>query len=55
MCGTETETSGHVLWSCDAARVVWGICGGSIQKSSIVASDFLAVFGYLCDRLDDGE
>ncbi len=22
LCGRETETSGHVLWSCDAARAV---------------------------------
>lgn len=55
MCGIEAETSGHVLWSCDVARAVWGSCGGSIQKSSIVASDFLVIFGYLCDRLDEGE
>jgi hypothetical protein len=55
MCGIEAETSGHALWSCEAARAVWGSCGGSIQKSSIVASDFLVIFGYLCDRLDEGE
>jgi hypothetical protein len=30
MCGIEAETSGHVLWLCDVARVVWGICGGPI-------------------------
>jgi hypothetical protein len=55
MCGIEAETSAHVLWSCDAARAVWGFCEGSIQKSSMTASDFLVFFGYLCDRLDEGE
>jgi len=55
MCGIEAETSGHVLWSCNASQAVWGICEGPIQKSSIVADVFFNVVGYRCDRLNDGE
>lgn len=40
MCGIEAETTGHALWWCDAAQVIWGICGGSINKSVVVKEDF---------------
>jgi hypothetical protein len=53
MCSCELETSGHILWSCDAARAVWGLCGVPIQKSSMVADNFFSFFCYLCIRLSD--
>jgi hypothetical protein len=55
MCGIEAEMTGHALWWCDAAQAVWGICGGSINKSVVVKDDFFSIFCYLCDRLDTEE
>ncbi|XP_062169087.1 uncharacterized protein LOC133875100 [Alnus glutinosa] len=53
MCGLEPETSGHILWWCESARAVWGMCGGYLQKSLVVSDDFLSIFEYLCDRLNN--
>lgn len=53
MCGCDSETSGHILWSCDTARAVWGLCGGPIQKSSMTMDNFFSIFCYLCNRLND--
>lgn len=55
MCGCVSETSAHVLWACDAARAVWGLCGGPIQKSSLMVDNFFSIFCYLCNRLEDSE
>jgi len=53
MCGLEPETSGHILWGCDSARAVWGMCGGYLQKSLVFSEDFLSIFEYLCERLNN--
>jgi hypothetical protein len=53
MCGLEPETSGHILWGCDSARAVWGMCGGYLQKSLVFLEDFLSIFEYLCERLNN--
>lgn len=53
LCGRETETSGHALWSCDAARAVWSESPRAIQKCAIEANDFSYIFSHLCERLND--
>lgn len=55
MCGCDSETSGHILWSCDAARTVWGLCEGPIHKSSILVDNFFSIFCYLCNHLNDND
>lgn len=55
MCGLATETSSHILWGCESTWPVWSNCGGSFQKSIVVADDFINIFGYLCDRLSKEE
>lgn len=52
MCGLEPETSGHILWWCESARAVWGLCGGYLQKSLVISDDFLSIFEYMSDRLN---
>jgi hypothetical protein len=53
MCGCDSETSGHILWLCDAVRAVWGLCGEPIQKSSMMVDNFFNIFCCLCNRLND--
>jgi hypothetical protein len=51
LCGHEAETTGHVLWTCDAARAVWAESPRTIQKCAIEAKDFCSILKYLRDRL----
>jgi len=51
MCGKE-EDSGHVLWSCDAAKAIWAVCPRRIGKSTHAAAVFLTTFALLGDMLD---
>jgi hypothetical protein len=55
MCACVSETSAHVLWECDAARAIWSLCGGPIQKSSLMVDNFFGIFCYLCNRLEDSD
>jgi hypothetical protein len=55
ICKLETETIGHSLWSCQAAKDVWMECPPKIQKSPGDEDDFSAVFVRLAERLSDDE
>jgi hypothetical protein len=48
LCGRKNETSGHVLWSCEASTAVWAECTRGIQKCVIerggIPSYFWATF-----------
>jgi hypothetical protein len=51
ICGADTETVGHILWSCVAAKDVWLENMKPIQKSTSAEIDFQHLFVQLFDRL----
>jgi hypothetical protein len=51
-CGAEVESSGHFLWRCPMAIVVWAECPRSINKSVISGGDFLSIFQGLSSKLE---
>jgi hypothetical protein len=51
ICKLETETIGHSLWNCQAAKDVWMECPPKIQKSPGDEDDFFAIFMRLEERL----
>jgi hypothetical protein len=55
ICQLETETIGHCLWSCQAAKDVWMECPPKIQKSPGDEDEFSAVFVRLAERLTEDE
>jgi ribonuclease HI len=52
-CGLYTESTGHILWSCESAMAVWMEGGRQIQKLVIAESDGLELFEKLSDALED--
>jgi hypothetical protein len=55
ICGLETETVGHILWSCPSARDVWTECAIRIQKCTSDDSDFMELLTKMLNRLDGDE
>jgi ribonuclease HI len=55
ICCREAESTFHVLWSCPAAKDVWGACGPKIQKMNSSYSDFKAVFTEIMGRCNTEE
>jgi hypothetical protein len=55
ICKLETETIGHSLWSCQAAKDVWKECPSRIHKSPADEDDFSAIFMHLVERLPANE
>jgi hypothetical protein len=53
ICGGDTETLGHVTWSCAAARDVWLENMKSIQKCISDKIDFRQLYEKLCERLKE--
>ena len=51
----ETETVGHSLWSCQAAKDVWLECPVRIQKCPCDEDDFSSIFTHLVERLTEEE
>jgi hypothetical protein len=47
-CGQEEEDELHAIWSCPAAKDVWGSGSKIFQKSSFLASSFLHLFQQAC-------
>jgi ribonuclease HI len=57
ICGLETESITHILWSCSSAMDVWSVCGKTFQKSHFCGSDFLQLVEEMfnkCDREEFG-
>jgi hypothetical protein len=50
--GLETETIGHILWSCTSARDVWLECTSQIKKSTRDEIDFIFIMKKLFERLN---
>lgn len=44
ICGLETETLRHILWSCPFAKDVWLEYDPQIQKSTSDVNDFILIF-----------
>jgi hypothetical protein len=55
ICECEEETLLHVLWSCPAARDVWGSGPNSMQKCEIMEVDFLGLLCLMVERCDKDE
>lgn len=55
VCGRITETPGHVLWSCGAAKDVWMDCSSKLQKCTSDEEDFLSIFEKLLGKLEQME
>jgi hypothetical protein len=55
LCGFVAETTGHILWGCQAAKDVWSICGRKIQIRSIEHENFVAVIETLLHELKNKE
>jgi ribonuclease HI len=52
LCGVEEETIGHALWGCPAAKAVWSLCPGRIQKRSFESDEFTKIVEYIMGCLD---
>jgi hypothetical protein len=55
ICGLETETMGHILWSCGSAKDVWLESTRKLQKSTSDEVDFFHLFAAMAEKLDPGE
>ena len=53
LCGGDTETSGHFIWSCAAARDVWQENMKPIQKCTSDEIDFGQLYEKLWERLEE--
>jgi hypothetical protein len=53
ICKREEETIVHMLWSCPAARDVWGCGPIKVQKSGITGDDFFEVFRLMVEQYDN--
>lgn len=51
ICCQFSETAGHVLWKCEAAKDVWCKICKSIQKFSFSNHSFLTIWQTLANRL----
>jgi len=52
MCGQESESTIHALWSCVAAKAVWTECPARIQKCQVMNTGFMDLFRCLISRLE---
>ena len=55
VCGLETETVSHILWSCESAKDVWSECCGAIQKCSSIEVEFSSLFEILIEKFTEEE
>ena len=55
LCGRESETAVHALWSCPAAQDVWGSCCLKLQKMQSGYESFLLVFADIRKRCNEEE
>jgi ribonuclease HI len=55
ICGLESETVGHILWSCPSASDVWAICMPTIQKCSLTEDTFANILEMMRCRLEDNQ
>jgi hypothetical protein len=55
LCKSETETVGHIIWSCESSKDVWAECCRSIQKCSSDEDGFLEIFVKLASKLSEEE
>jgi hypothetical protein len=51
LCGRESETAGHVLWTCVVAQDVWAECLKSIHKCVASTETFVNILEVLRSRL----
>jgi hypothetical protein len=55
VCGLETETVSHILWSCESAKDMWSECCRVIQKCSSIEVGFSSLFEILLEMLNEEE
>jgi hypothetical protein len=52
ICGIDSESVMHILWSCSLAVNVLGACGKKFQKSLCSGSDFLQIVEEMSNKYD---
>jgi hypothetical protein len=55
ICCLETETTGHILWTCASAQDVWAECPRRIQKCHGEATDFMSIMEQLLSKCSTEE
>jgi hypothetical protein len=53
ICGTEEETTLHILWNCESTKDVWSSMSRTFQKSWCRGPTFIHVVEGLLERGDD--
>jgi ribonuclease HI len=55
ICGLETETTAHILWSCPSAKDVWLECNPRIHKCTSDEMDFIYIMATLLEKLNEDQ
>jgi ribonuclease HI len=55
ICGSEPESTSHILWNCPAAQDVWSECNGKLQKRKCGGDDFMELLESLRQCLNEEE
>ena len=55
VCRLGEESVDHVLWNCEAARDVWGVCSTKMKKCPSMEVGFINIFMSLVEKLESEE
>jgi hypothetical protein len=55
LCGTQPESTGHIIWECASATAVWMECSKKIQKLAIAVDDGFHVSMMIVQQLNTKE
>lgn len=55
ICYQESESEGHIIWSCQSSQAVWQVCSRKIQKLSILENDGMLLLQKLQQQLKESD